>query len=218
MKKIQLPYINKFKTIWEYKKSFHKIDFISFIGWACPICGKEHCYRRIKHYWRKAKDLFPKYHEEDIPIARFLCRGQGKTFSLLPTQLIPYYQYTLQSVIGVLLLGLRSYESGQRGFYGAAKEVDPGSYLTPWLVAYWLKMVIKGFRRAHVSLRRWYDTSSICSRERYRGWEEVAGYFLCLDWQGKIIPCDLLEDAVNRYSGTTKIFLFGTASQARVYR
>jgi len=78
---------------------------------------------------------------------------------LLPLQLIPYFQYTVQAVIGVLLLALKSWESGQQGFHGAAARVDPDSSVTPWLVAYWLTAVLRGFRHAHAILMRWYDLS-----------------------------------------------------------
>src|SRR3972149_8241322 len=93
---IQLTYINTYKTIWEYKKSFlaRQIDFFSFIGPRCPICGALDCYRQITPYWRYAIDLFPDFKKEQVPIARFLCRKKRKTFSLLPIQLIPYLQYT----------------------------------------------------------------------------------------------------------------------------
>jgi hypothetical protein len=53
---IQLPYFNKFETIWEYEESFlsGQIDFASFIGVRCPICGSVDCYRAMISYWRYA--------------------------------------------------------------------------------------------------------------------------------------------------------------------
>jgi hypothetical protein len=202
----------------EYRKSFllGQIDFISFIGPMCPICGEKHCYRGITPYRRHAIDLFPEYKKERIPVARFLCRRSGKTFSLLPIQLIPYFQYTVHAVIGALVLGLKLWESGQRGFYGASLEVDPESRVTPWLIAYWSMVVIRGFQHAHATLMGWYDLSGIRSQEGLGGWEEAAGYFFCFGWKEKIVRWDLLQAPVTRYSRQTKRFIFGTPSQLRI--
>jgi len=148
-------------------------------------------------------------------VARFLCWGSGKTFSLLPIQLIPYFQYTVQAVIGVLLLALKSRESGQRGFHGAAVRVDPDSGVTPWLVAYWVTVVVSGLRRAHATLMRWYDLSGIRSEGNTWEMEEVAGYVSCLGWKSEMDPWALLQAPVIRYSWQTKRFLLGTPSQWR---
>lgn len=214
---IQVPFTNTFGTIWEYRESFlaGRIDFNSFIGPICPICGEKDCYRELTPYWRYAIDLFPEYKKERIPVARFLCRGRGKTFSLLPIQLIPYFQYTMQAVIGVLLLALRSWELGQRGFHGAAVRVDPDGRVTPWLVAYWVALVLRGFRHAHATLMRWYDLSGIRSVEDTGELGDVAGYVSCLGWKSAMVPWELIQTTIDRYSGQTKRFLFGTPSQWR---
>lgn len=115
---IQLPYPNTYETIWEYRESFlsGRIDFPSVIGPACPICGHKGCYREITPYWRYAMELFPAFAKKRIPIARFLCRRQPRTFSLLPLQLIPYCRYTANAILGSLLLALECRGRGQRGF------------------------------------------------------------------------------------------------------
>lgn len=128
---------------------------------------------------------------------------------MLPVQLIPYCQYTVAAVIGTLQLGLQCRHMGQQGFWGAAlavDEVDPDSLVTPWLVACWLPMVLRGLRRGHAVLRRFYDLSAITTR---KGWAETAGYFLALG---------CLTEAAVRYSRDTGQFLFGTPSQQRMGR
>ena len=134
---------------------------------------------------------------------------------MLPIQLIPYFQYTVQAVIGVLLLALKSWESGQRGFHGAAVRVDPDSRVTPWLVTYWFMVVIRGFRHAHGMLMRWYDLSGIRSLGDAGEMEEAAGYVSCLGWKTKIIQWVLIEPPISRYSIQTRRFLFGVPSQGR---
>lgn len=148
-------------------------------------------------------------------MARFFCRGSGKTFSLLPIQLIPYFQYTVHAVIGVLMLALRSWESGQRGFHGAAVGVDPDSRVTPWLVAYWITVILRGFRQAHATLMRWYDLSGIRSVGNTGEMGEAAGYVSCLGWNAELVPWVVLQTPISRYSGQTKRFLLGTPSQWR---
>jgi hypothetical protein len=181
----------------------------------CPICDGEDCFRPISPYWRYAIDLSPGFKKKRIPIARFLCRRRRKTFSLLPTQLIPYFQYTVGAVMGTLLLGMECWQRGQRGFYGASlkvDEVDPDSLLTPWLIACWLVAVIRGLRRGHAVLRPFYPLEGI----RTSGaWEEVAAYFAAFGLRPKIDRLSLAMDLVDRYARKTGQFLFGTPSQYR---
>jgi len=132
---------------------------------------------------------------------------------LLPIQLIPYFQYTVRAVVDVLLLAFRSWESGQRGFHGAAARVDPDSRVTPWLVSHWVTVILSGFRQAHAMLMHWYDLSGIRGLGNIVEMEEVAGYVACLGWRAEMVPWALTP--VTRYSGQTKRFLFGTPSQRR---
>jgi hypothetical protein len=182
---------------------------------ACPLCGQESCYRQITPYWRQAIDLFPEFKKKRIPIARFLCSRRKKTFSLLPIQLIPYFQYTVGAVLGTLFLGLGCWQQGQRGFHGASLEVDPDSLVTPWLVACWLMVILTGLRRAHPVLRKWVDLTSIHTPKRPRAWEEVSAYFLCLGWKAQ---GPRLREVLQQYSRTTRHFLFGIPSQLRLGR
>ncbi|NTU47621.1 MAG: hypothetical protein HGA84_01285 [Syntrophobacteraceae bacterium] len=218
-RKIQLPYPNTYESIWEYREAFlsGQIDFVSFLGSDCPICGKQGCYREITPYWRYAIDLFPEFKKERIPVARFLCDKRQSTFSLLPTQLIPYHQYTVNAVIGALLLLLECSQRGQKGFYGASVAVHPDSLVTPWLVAYWLAVVVLGLRRAHGMLRQWYPLADIRSSHRSAACQEVAAYFLSLGWHLRVRWGPLLHGLSNRYSRRTGQFLFGTPSQSRVH-
>ncbi len=214
---IQLPYFNKFETIWEYEESFlsGQIDFVSFIGVRCPICGSVDCYRAMIPYWRYGIELFPGFKKKRIPIARFICRQRRKTFSLLPIQLIPYFQYTVGAVMGTLLLGMGCWQKGQRGFHGASVAVDPESLVTPWLIICWLVAVVRGLRRSHAVLRRLYDLDAIRTPNRAGTWEEAAGYFLAFGLKPQVRWHPLLVDLVYGYSRRTSQFLFGTPSQYR---
>jgi hypothetical protein len=166
-------------------------------------------------YWRYAIELFPEFQKKRIPIARFICRQRRKTFSLLPIQLIPYFQYTVGAVVETLLLGMGCWQMGQKGFHGASVAVDPESLVTPWLITCWLLTVVRGLRRGHAVLRRLYNLDGIRTLNRIETWEEAAGYFVALGLKPKMRWYALLMDGVDRYSRSTGQFLFGTPSQYR---
>jgi hypothetical protein len=170
-------------------------------------------------YWRYAIELFPEFKKKQIPIARFMCRRRRKTFSLLPIQLIPYFQYTVGAVVGTLFLGMGYWQMGQRGFHGASVKVDPESLVTPWLITCWLVSVVQGLRRGHAALRQFYHLDGIHTSG---AWEEATAYFAAFGLsirpdhgRPKIDRLSLWMDLVDRYSRTTGQFLFGTPSQYR---
>lgn len=182
----------------------------------CPFCGKIGCYRQISPYFRYAVELFPEFEKQRIPIARFLCRKRQATFSLLPIQLIPYFQYTVTAVLGALLLGYAYWQMGYRGFYGASVSVDADSLVTPYLIVCWLTMVVRGFRRAHAVLRRFYDLSDVHTLMDGRSlWKEVSGYFLAFGLKPQIPWTQRIFALCRRYSRSTNQFLFGVPSQRR---
>ena len=159
-------------------------------------------------------ELFPAFEKQRIPIARFLCRKRQSTFSLLPIQLIPYFQYTVTAVIGTLILGFQYWQMGKRGFYGASVSVDADSLVTPYLVVCWLAVVARGFRRAHAVLRRFYNLSDIeIKPHRAALWKEVSGYFLAFGLKPKIPWTQRVLALCRRYSRSTNRFLFGRCSQ-----
>jgi hypothetical protein len=181
----------------------------------CPICGGVDCYREISSYWRYAIELIPEFKKKRIPIARFICRQRRKTFSLLPIQLIPYFQYTVGAVVGTLFLGMGYWKMGQKGFHGASMAVDPESLVTPWLITCWLVAVVRGLRRGHAVLRRLYHLDGIRTLNRIGTWEEAAGYFVAFGLEPGMDSHTRLMDVVVRYSRSTGQFLFGTPSQYR---
>jgi hypothetical protein len=153
--------------------------------------------------------------KERIPIARFLCRNRKKTFSLLPIQLIPYFQYTASAIVGALLLGCEGWRKGKSGFWDASRGVDPESFVTPYLIAYWLQAVIRGFRRTHPVLRRFYDLSAVRSSGKNWRWEEAEDYFIAFGLQSRSSWQRPLHTLLCRYGLRPNLFFFGTASQDR---
>jgi hypothetical protein len=192
-----------------------EIDFLSFIGPVCPICGSVHCYRQISPYWRNAIELLPCFKKGRVPIARFLCRKEHTTFSLLPVQLIPYYQYTVHAIVATLLLGFRCWHDGWRGFYGASVKVDQDSLVTPWLVACWLVVILRGFKYAHAVLGRICDLGKVRAAGNTVAWAEMGSYFVAFGYDSRSPWRARLQELLNRYSRSTMQFLFGIPSQHR---
>jgi len=217
-RRIQLSYVNRFETIWEYKEAFlsDAIDLVAYVGPTCPICNGLHCYERIEDYWRYAIDLFPEFKKEKVPVARFLCRTHRTTFSLLPIQLIPYFQYTVNSVIGMLFLSVSRWQTGQAFFYGIEASLDSESAVTAWLVCYWLMVVVTGLRRGHAELMALYDLSRIQTSKTAVPWQEFWDYFVAFGIAPGTLSRPLLHALLCRYSLRTRQFLFGTPSQHRV--
>ena len=138
-----------------------------------------------------------------IPIARFQCREQLRTFSLLPHQLAPYHLYTIESLILAVLLWSEIYAEGEGGASSAVEELPGDCHVTPWLLRHWLGVVVVGLRSGHAILSQWYDLSGIHSGDSpVERLDEVYSYIRCLGSRGP--PSRLgLRAMVRRYSRYT---------------
>jgi hypothetical protein len=87
-------------------------------------------------------------------VARFLCSKTGSTFSLLPHQLIPYCQYTVDAVVGTLIKVYEFQLIGQTGYHGASLELDSDCSVTPYLIRTWAMLLLSGFFRGHHVLHK----------------------------------------------------------------
>lgn len=83
-----------------------KIEFPDFSDY-CPICYGKDCPQFLCFYFREAVDERGIFYKA-LPIARFLCtrkgfkNGKDRTFSLLPSQLIPYSKYSIPFVTKIM--------------------------------------------------------------------------------------------------------------------
>lgn len=87
----------------EYVRLGKKNDFPSYE--RCPACSGHICLNRHGFYKRNAITASAVYR---IPICRLRCPSCKTTFSLLPSFLIPYFQYTLDLILAYLEEALRS--------------------------------------------------------------------------------------------------------------
>lgn len=67
---------------------------------CCPICRAKNRLLRHGFYARNAIEGETVYR---IPICRLLCPDCGKTVSILPIFLLPYFQHTIDCIIRILL-------------------------------------------------------------------------------------------------------------------
>jgi len=134
---------------------------------------------------------------------------------MLPCQLAPYCQYTIESMIRTLLLVLVIFEEEQRGILAALGQVPGDHDTTAGLVAYWRGLVLRGLRRAHPILSRRYDLSAVHSAADHHGQLlELRAY--CDAFRSRGPPRQQgLRLALHRYSQETKRHLVGTPSQER---
>ena len=142
------------------------------VGPRCPICGRRGCWRRIAPYTRGVIELFP-YAEGVVQVLRGQCGCTGRTFSLLPVELILYYRYTASSVVGALLLAWVAVRE-QGGGFGRVLEQDPRfvpeSRLTAWLLETWLDALLTGLRRGTRCGRRVWSCRPSAARGVAGGW------------------------------------------------
>jgi hypothetical protein len=74
---------------------------------GCPWCGGQGCLIGHGYYPRKAKDEQRAYR---IRVKRWLCKNCHRTVSMLPNFLLPYRQYLVRVIQGVVVA---FYEFGQ---------------------------------------------------------------------------------------------------------
>jgi hypothetical protein len=217
-RKIQLLYVNGFASIWEYKSELERdgVPWTSIIGPRCPLCGKTGCYREIPGYRRRAATLFPA-REGTVEIARFQCRRTGRTFSMLPWQLVPYHRFTVDSLVLAVLLAAQCAAEGGSGLEQAAAELPVEADVSPWQLRRWLTVVVRGLRRSHGVLSRGADLSEVRSGIAVSELlAEVTGYVAAFSGRSRGPPGrHALDRLLRHHRRLSSSFLVGVASQHR---
>ena len=90
---------NCFKNITKYLNLGKEIYILPIYG--CKFCGYEGLMHRHGYY---SRNVITKYTIERINILRVKCPSCGKTHAILPSFLIPYYQYSLDFIFECLCL------------------------------------------------------------------------------------------------------------------
>lgn len=194
------------------------IDFMDH----CPICGGRNCPQFIGYYYRQVIDEDGRYYK-DFPIARYRCRSKGKTFSLLPYQLVPYIKHSIPFVINTLKLrhkkGLSIYRVQD---WIASLGREDILAINPNQLFRFKKIVIEAVNKIKAGgyypefdkkvMDKTTDKEIVCS------FIEFAQDFECLKSESSIKgPCGFNYDFYINGGGYfhNAHFLFGTASQFR---
>jgi len=210
---IQYLFDNTFNDIWEYKAKFSQINFHDWIGECCPICDNACEYAQIRCYCRYAIDAFP-FKKAKVPIARFRCKTKKKTFSLLPHQLIPYCQYTVNAIIRTILAVYSFQQTGQQGYHGSCLEMDPDCSATPFLILTWARLLETGFNRGHHLLHGLFPDKLPTSNRTKSIIEKIYLYIKGVS-EPELPGLNGVSQAMIIFFKKTKNHLFGTSSSER---
>lgn len=102
--------INDFlKNITKYLDLGKEIPTLPIYG--CKSCGYEGMLHRHGYY---SRNVITKYYIKRINILRVKCPSCGKTHAILPSFLIPYYQYSLDFIFECLYLSFVMKDSYSR--------------------------------------------------------------------------------------------------------
>jgi hypothetical protein len=185
-------------------------------GERCPVCGGVCGFGRIGDYERNVIELYP-YSKERISIARFRCGIGGGTFSMLPYQLVPYHQYTLESMVFALLLWreMMSESGTSSSGYAVSGTLSFKSFVSSSHLYSWLAVLCGGLRRRHSEMSEWAELTSVrFGRGTAQRLEEFYEYASVLCPRGPPRQ-EALHSAAIRYGLESGGFLVGTPSQAR---
>ena len=204
---MQLQYNNVISLTEYYKFVLAKIwEFPDFSD-KCPICGAKKCAVRIGYYYRWVY-IFKLKIKLYIPVARYLCRRKNKTksqwrsthktFSLLPSQLIPYRMYDLDSMLYIADSSLKRNKS----FLDTATDMStmeehPAISISTDTIMEYLEIFIQGCTKLKTLFELIYNTY-----ERY--------IYPIKNHTGGIIK--FVEDIYLKHA----IFTFGNPSQIRI--
>jgi hypothetical protein len=75
---------------------------------------------------------------------------------LLPDQLAPYHRYTVESMLGMLLLVCQLREEQQCSVDAIVLQVPGDHDVQPYLVRCWARVVWTGLSRGHAVLSQWH--------------------------------------------------------------
>ena len=183
---------------------------------------KKDCAKRLGTYPRKAIDIKGTYIKA-LLIGRFECSLTGKTFSLLPHQLVPYRKHALPFVI--MTLRLKYVEKHRQNSILERMEnlndegvlsLHPGNILRfEKLIEGAVDKIIRFYDHADLPKDVFYQCDK---RERIRAFIEFAEGFICHKTNPPIRgPCGLGYDFYLTLGGFSQNapFLFGTPSQFR---
>jgi hypothetical protein len=226
---IQEPYHIKV-SLQEYYEKFGTWIIPDFSE-KCLICGGADCARYHGNYKRTIICPLTGFAAPDFPILRFLCHGKGEnptcdhiTFSLLPLELVPFRELTLNFMLLAVWVRLSRYISLTTALDFIEKELnnlgDIADFINVSTLMSWESLV-----RAAFSLFLSTDMKILCKTQNVKITADVPGMMLFLaalkDYKSRDSnnpirgPDGFAWDFYKQSGGADQLalFLFGRASQ-----
>jgi hypothetical protein len=180
------------------------------------VCRSACGFRSIQPYTRTVIEIFPVYRQEQVLVVRFQCLSVLRTFSLLPHQLVPYHQYTAESIVwAVWFVAHLCHVGSSAPWSGGLNALSGETNVTAWLMRCWLYLLQRGFRGGHAVLMSLVDLSRVrTGGQVVEHLREVHAYLAALGIRAPP-PKVRMTPWLKLYGLREHRFLLGTPSQQR---
>ncbi len=134
---------------------------------------------------------------------------------MLPSQLIPYCQYTVDAVIGTLIKVYEFQCRGQKGYHGTTLELTPDCSVTPYLIQTWAVLILAGFLRGHHTLHEKFPVPGTKQPDSRQIITTIYLYLKSITGVDCPAPCQM-KPAIRYHLNRTGKCLFGRTSCDRI--
>ena len=183
---IQISYHIKV-SLQEYYENFDTWPIPDFSN-KCPICGGIDCATFLGYYTRIAICPLTGFSVPDLSVIRYLCHDKGEarvcdhiTFSLLPHQLVPFRQLSLDFMVRAIWFKVSRHLSWTRAMDVIEDELnhldDVANFINISTMMSWQRMIL-------TALGLFFHSSAdinIVSKSHYKQLQNTASLKLFLD-------------------------------------
>jgi len=231
---IQIPYHIKV-SLQEYYENFDTWLIPDFSD-KCPICGGIDCATFLGYYIRIAICPLTGFSVPDLPVLRYLCHDKGKarvcdhiTFSLLPDELVPFRQLSLDFMVRAIWFKVSRVLSLTRVMDVIEDELnnlgDVADFINISTMMSWQRMILTALALFTCDLQVMSADVNMVSKSHYEQLQDTGGLKIFLgilinhqshNSNNLIRGPDAFARDYYRQSGGSKqnaVFLFGRASQ-----
>ncbi len=225
---IQIPYHIKV-SLQEYYKNFDTWPIPDFSE-KCPICSGVDCATFLGYYVRIAICPLTGFSVPDLPVLRYLCHDKGNarvcdhiTFSLLPLELVPFRQLSLDFMVKAMWFKVSRHLSWTRALDVIESELnnldDIADFINVSTMISWQRMILAALEL--------FIPANMVSKAHYEQLQNTGGLKLFLEiiinYQSKSSNHPIRGstafalDYYQQSDGSEQcvVFLFGRASQHR---
>ncbi len=226
---IQIPYHIKV-SLQEYYEDFDTWSIPDFSE-QCPICGGVDCATFLGYYIRIAICPMTGFWAPDLPVLRYRCHDKGDarvcdhiTFSLLPHELVPFRQLSLDFMVRAIWFKVSRHLSYTKALDVIDAELNSlgnvADFINISTMISWQQLIL-------IAFELFISTDiNIISKSLYEQLQNTVGLELFLDllvdYQSQSShpirgPCAFALGYYQQLGGSKQnaVFLFGRASQHR---